>query len=653
MLKLTDVKKQYLVGDQELTVLKGISLEIKSGEFVAIMGPSGSGKSTLMNMLGLLDTPTSGSFELMGRDISNLDEDQLAVIRSQVIGFIFQQFNLLPRLNAVENVALPLLYSSHELDYDRARMLLTQVGLEKRLDHRPNQLSGGQQQRVAIARSLVNKPTIILADEPTGNLDSQSSEEILKLLSDLNAQGMTIILVTHELDVALKARRIIHIRDGLVQSDERTDQGEIFETLPPSIEPHPTTWVAWLGEFEEYFRQGLKTLFGNKVRTMLSMLGILIGVASVIAMLAVGHGARKAIEAQLAALGSNLLVLRPAPIRVPGGGAQEWTQLRVTADDATVIQQRIPAVKLAAAVVDSANNNHVTYGAKSWTTHILGVGAEYAEMHSTEPTTGRFFTKQENQSRSMVTVIGATVARELFADQDPLGKTIKANKVNLLVIGVLPEKGSTGFQDQDDVLIVPLTSAMYRLLGKQWVDYIEIEVQNQNAMAEAESSVLHLMQDRRTIPLSQQNDAFYVRNLADVQNAMSDSSRTMSLLLASIAAISLLVGGIGIMNIMLVSVTERTREIGLRKAIGARRQDILLQFLIESAVVGTLGGLAGVILGVTVSLLLRWVMGWATAVSLESVVISFGFAVSIGLIFGLWPALKASRLNPIEALRYE
>ena len=652
MITIQYIEKKYQMGDSTVYALRDVSLTINDGEFVAIMGPSGSGKSTLMHILGLLDTPDTGTYQLDGREVAALSEDELAVLRREAVGFIFQQFNLLPRMSAVENVSLPLLYSDHFLDLQRGQSLLTRVGLGDRTLHKTNELSGGQQQRVAIARALINNPRVIFADEPTGNLDSVSEVEIMTELKKLNDQGITVIIVTHEEDIGQQAKRLIRMRDGKIQSDEILSPAS---SSKPSIRSegvdnlkHKTLTFreAW-----EYFVQGFKTLAANKVRTSLSMLGILIGVAAVVAMLALGRGAQQAIEKQLASLGSNLLMLRPGAVRVGGVSYDDGNATRLNLEDAVAIKQQINTIRQAAPAVNGSGQ--IAYKNKNWSTRMLGAAPAYATMRASTPEVGRFFTDAENQKRSRVAVLGLTVVRELFGDQDPLGEMIKINKINFQVIGVLPEKGANSYRDQDDIVVIPVLTAMRRVLGKDYVDYIDIEVADANEIPSAQRAVQNLMMTRHKVALSQGQDAFQIRNMADIQAALSESSRTMGALLASIAAISLLVGGIGIMNIMLVSVTERTREIGLRKAVGARRRDILSQFLAESVVVSAVGGIFGIVLGWLITVVLSAVAGWTTAVSVSSVILAFGFSAGIGIVFGIYPARKASRLHPIEALRFE
>jgi len=606
-------------------------------------------------LLGLLDTPSAGEYTLDEQEISKLSEDELAKLRRKTIGFVFQQFHLLPRTSAQENVSLPQIYFSKRVDTEKSNHLLTMVGLSNRKDHKPNELSGGQQQRVAIARALVNNPKIVLADEPTGNLDSKSEKEIMSLLCQLNEKGITIILVTHEEEIAKYAKRILRMRDGKILSDEK-----VTDRTAPEITQKldlPEAQAAQLGrpslqvlDFLVHLKEGVKALIANKIRTFLSMLGILIGVAAVIAMLALGRGAQKSIETQLASLGSNLLTLRTGSYRAGGVFLGTGAVAKLTPEDSEVIRKSIPSVKTTAPEI--SGKGQVVYRDKNWSTQVLGTTENYATMRASVPVIGRFFDEVENRKRVRVAIIGLTVATELFGDTDPIGEYIKINKVPFQVIGILPEKGNNGWRDQDDIIMIPLFTAMYRLLGKNFVDQINIEINQLSEMATAEEQIKALIEKRHRIPPSQ-TDAFQIRNMQDIQSALSESSRTMGWLLASIAAISLLVGGIGIMNIMLVSVTERTKEIGLRKALGAKRKDILIQFLVEAMVVSLLGGSFGIVLGCTITLALSWLANWTTSISIFSIVLATLFSALTGIFFGLWPAKKAAALDPIVALRYE
>jgi macrolide transport system ATP-binding/permease protein len=646
-LELKSIRKSFPIGEERVEILRGIDLTIQPGEYVAIMGPSGSGKSTLMNVMGLLDRADSGSFQLDGVDVGQLSEEALARARRETIGFVFQQFHLLPRLSAVENTALPLLYSLKSMPKEPAEGLLQRVGLGDRLLHRPTQLSGGQQQRVAIARALINRPRIIFADEPTGNLDSRSSAEILSLIEELNREGITIVLVTHELQVAAAARRIISIRDGKIESDER-------KRPEPATAPNPeprSDRTRNGSRILELLRQAVITLLGNKLRTVLSTLGVMIGVSAVIAMLAIGKGAQESIETQLASLGSNLLNIRPASIRI-GGVSTESDWLKLNLSDAEAIQRKIKGVKQAGPVVQ-ANNVRVAWQDRNSTTTVYGVLPIYPRMHALTPELGRFFTDEENRQRALVGAIGVEVSKKLFGTQNPIGKTIKVNRLPIRIIGILPEKGSSGFMNRDDQIEVPLDTAMYRILGKNFVDMIEVEIEKGVDMGQAALQIDELLRSRHDIPPSQTEEAFRIFNLADLQSALTETSKTLSVLLLLIAGISLLVGGIGIMNIMLVSVTERTREIGLRKAVGGTSADILLQFLIESAAIGVLGGCVGVGFGIGASVLVTLTAGWPVSISPLPVAVSFLFSSLVGMAFGLWPARRAARMNPIDALKGE
>jgi len=648
MIELKNISKSYTMGGQVFYALKNINLKIDEGDFVAIMGSSGSGKSTMMNILGLLDTPTNGSYFLYNSDISKLSEDNLAKMRRDKIGFVFQQFNLLPRISAWENVSLPLLYTDHKLDFERAKYLLSRVGLNKKLYNLPNELSGGQQQRVAIARALINNPKIIFADEPTGNLDSVSEKEIIQILRDLNNQGITIVLVTHEDDVAQYANRIIHIRDGEIISDERKKSfSAVYDKA--NFADRSTNKNNIIFEWVNYFKQGFKSLTANKIRTFLSTLGILIGVASVVTMLAIGNGAQSVIENELKSLGSNLLLVRPGVRRV-GSVAGSGAAVKMTIDDVTYVKNELPVKYVSAVVGGSAQ---VTYHDKNLPVMIDGVSASYHRIHSSTPTVGRFFTESENTSRERVAVIGYTLIKSIFDGKNPIGEIIKINKIPFTVIGIIPKRGSNSFRDQDDIIIIPVNTAMKRLMGREHISGMEVEAINAESVNRLQYDLKQVLLKKYKIPLSQQKDAVRIHNLADIKKTMETTSNTFSLLLTIIAGISLIVGGIGIMNIMLVSITERTREIGLRKSVGAKRSDILAQFLFESVVISFVGGMLGIISAWMVIKVLSLITGWTTIISIGSIIFSVMFSVTIGLIFGIYPAMKASKLNPIDALRHD
>jgi len=654
MIELKNVSKTYQMGDILVQALREVSLKIEQGEFVAIIGPSGSGKSTLMHILGFLDRPDSGSYTVFGEDVAKLKDDKLAILRSNVAGFVFQQFFLLPRTSALENVELPLIYAGKKGLKKLAQAKLEEVELSSREKHTPKELSGGQQQRVAIARALVNNPLVIFADEPTGNLDSKSKEEIMSILEGLNKKGKTIVMVTHEKEMAERAKRIITVFDGRIVSDEK--RGETIKLPAGERKLDAAQLFArkktnfWESLFMDHLPQALKSIFSHKMRSTLSMLGILIGVGAVIAMLALGQGAQQSMEQRLASLGSNLLMVMPGSSNVGGVSMGAGAVTRFTLADAEALSKAGGNIK---AVSPSVSGRvQVVFENRNWSTRVQGSGVAYADIRAAKPEYGRFFTEEELKLRSKVAVVGTTVVSQLFGNNDPIGKTMKINRINFNIIGVLPQKGSTGFQDQDDTVIVPVTTAMYRLLGKVYVDSIDVEAANAQVMAEATKNIKEIIIAKHELK-GKDTESFQIRNMEDIQSTMKSITNTMSLLLGSIAAISLLVGGIGIMNIMLVSVTERTKEIGLRKAIGAQGKDIMMQFLIESIVMTFGGGMIGVVFGVLIALAMSKLAGWTVVVTSFSIILSTVFSATIGLIFGLFPASKAAKLNPIEALRFE
>ncbi|MGB2878834.1 MAG: ABC transporter permease [Candidatus Omnitrophota bacterium] len=652
MIELENITKTYRTGKVPFQALRGISLKIEKGEFVAIMGPSGSGKSTLLHVLGFLDRSDAGSYKFFGREINNVGKDDLASLRNHAVGFVFQQFHLLRRASALENVELPLVYAGKRHLKELAHEKLKNVNLGKRELHRPSELSGGEQQRVAIARALVNEAGIIMADEPTGNLDSKSEKDIMAILKELHSNGKTIIMVTHEKEIAEHAERIIYMRDGEIVKDEQIPK-TAKESTPKNAyvadileESH---YALGRIEFIDHFKQAFSAITSNKMRSFLSMLGILIGVASVIAMLALGQGAKESIEERLKSLGSNLLSIRSGSAKVRGVAMGAGEVTRFNFGDTEAIR-KLPNIESVTSYV--RGKGQIVYKDKNWSTSIEGVGYDYGEMRASTPEIGRWFTREEFQRRDKVVLLGYTIVKEVFGDQDPAGEMVKINRINFKVIGILPIKGSDAFHDRDDLIIMPATTAMYRVLGKDYLDGMYAEVAAPDLMKEAEKRIINVIKKRHRI-VRGEDDMFRIRNLSDIQETLESTTKTMSILLGCIAVISLIVGGIGIMNIMLVSVTERTREIGLRKAVGARAGDIMTQFLFESIAMTISGGLIGVLFGTSIAAILSLAAGWTTKVTLFSVFLALGFSVVVGLFFGLWPAKKASKLDPIEALRYE
>jgi macrolide transport system ATP-binding/permease protein len=654
MIEVVNVSKTYRIGESSVNALRGVSIRIEQGEFVAIMGSSGSGKSSLLHILGLLDVPDSGEYVLMGKQTGKMSDDELASMRNSVAGFVFQQFHLLGRMSTLDNVRLPYIYSGRPGDFRKeAFERLDMVGLRHRAGQRPNQMSGGEQQRVAIARALIRDPMIIFADEPTGNLDSRNSHEIMRILTGLHRQGKTVIMVTHEHDIAGYAGRVITMKDGEIIEDLRKENSR--NSIPGTVGREPGI----AGELHAVFQparvsgflvQAFQAILSNKVRTLLSVLGILVGVASVIAMMALGEGAKASMEEELKSMGSNLLSIRGGSAKFRGASQGSGTFTRFTFKDAEAIAALEPLVRSVSGV--AGGSGQLVYRNENWNSSIEGVDYKYGAMRSVVPKIGRWFSGNEIRGREKVAIIGTTVAEKLFGRENPLNRSIKINRINFRVIGIAPAKGFAGHRDQDDVVYIPVTTAMYRVLGKDYLDGIYVEVTTAGRIAQAKTAIDELIRKQHRIAADDE-ESFNIRDMTEFQQMLSSTTRTMSMLLGSIAAISLVVGGIGIMNIMLVSVTERTREIGLRKAIGARKSDIMMQFLIESVGMTLSGGIIGILVGTGASVMLSTFAGWAVKSSMFSVVLATGFSVLIGLFFGLWPAQKAAGLRPVEALRYE
>ncbi len=639
LLNLEHISRVYKTGDNELRALDDVTMTIWTGEFVAIMGQSGSGKSTLMNILGCLDTPTSGSYRVRGKEASSLSPDELATLRRDTFGFVFQRYNLLANATAEENVELPAMYAALAKPerISRARALLTRLGLGDRTDHRPGALSGGQQQRVAIARALMNDPPVILADEPTGALDSKSSEEVMALLSELHQEGRTVILITHDAHVASHAKRVIHIHDGnILKETGETNPEQIPYTEPPK-RGHGTL----MPEMREAAKTALRALKVNKFRTALTLLGIVIGVAAVVIMLAVGDGSKQQVLDQITSMGTNLLSVRPGAPGIRGDG----NITTLTLADAEAILE-LPNV--VAVVPERSGSYKAQYGNIDAQTTVQGVGASMPEVRDWPTSSGSFFTDRDVRSYAPVAVLGQTVVKNIFPyGEDPVGKYVLIKNVPFEVIGVLSGKGASGWGgDQDDAVFIPVTTGLIRMFGMNFISAITVRVDDMSAIKETEQSIKELLLARHRI------EDFSTRNMESFINMASDTYNTFTLLLGAVAAISLLVGGIGVMNIMLVSVTERTREIGIRMATGARMRDIMLQFNTEAAVVCTIGGL----LGVTIGLVSAWALGAfgiPIIITPFPTLISFTCAITTGLVFGIWPARKAAKLDPVVALASE
>lgn len=651
LIELKNIHKTYYIGGKvPVYALNGISLKIEPGEFVAIMGPSGSGKSTLLAILGLLDKSDKGEYWLLDKNISNMKESDYARLRNRFFGFVFQTFNLLPKLNIVGNVMLPFIYSAEATDEKRKHALdiVKQIGLGDRLKHKPNELSGGQQQRVALCRALANNPLVILADELTGNLDSKSSGEIMKLLKELNEKGNTIIMVTHEHDIAAYASRILSLHDGKIIKDERkTEQAKRAVPAFP-LKTAKAGLLARLGGLRNYCYEAYTSVVSNKLRSVLSILGVMIGVAAVITMLALGSGAQRSMEETLSGLGVNTLMVR-APRRSHRISMGMEETMRFTFADLAAMKN-IESVMYAVPYV--TGRAQIVFGNKNWGSSIIGTSTDYIKLKDGQTEYGRFFNQAEANRSAKVAVIGQTVAKELFGQDDPVGRNIRINRINFRVVGVMEEQGSMGWMNQDDQVYIPIKTALYRLLGKDYISYFQVRVENKADMDYVEDEIVSKIMRLHRLPESFR-EGIDVINMAEIQAAATELINTLAYLLGAVAAVSLLVGGIGIMNIMLVMVMERTHEIGLRKAIGAQRGDIMMQFLVESVLICLFGGVVGILFGAGISWMLSSLANWNVYISPFSIMLAFTFSVLVGIVFGMWPAWRAAKLLPIEALRYE
>jgi macrolide transport system ATP-binding/permease protein len=642
LIELRDIVKAYPSGGAPVRVLHGITLDIQEGEFVAIVGQSGSGKSTLMNILGCLDKPSSGAYRFAGRDVARLDADALAALRRGTFGFIFQRYNLIGNETAAENVEIPAVYAGmgRRERSARARELLARLGLGERLHHRPTQLSGGQQQRVSIARALMNGGRVILADEPTGALDTRSGREVMAQLHELHRAGHTIILITHDATVAAEAERVIQLRDGLVVDDRRTAPARPRAT-PARPAALPPAHTGLLPDVVEAVKMALRSLRANLFRTVLTLLGIIIGVGAVIAMLALGDGSKAQVLSRIEAMGTDLLLVRP--------GARN---VRTKDESASLVQEDAEAIgelpNVRESVAEHGRAVTVRHGENDYTTLGTGATANYARARNWQVARGTFFSDGDVRSVAPVAVLGRTVVDNLFRrGEDPVGRYILINNIPFQVIGVLAGKGANSSgNDMDDTILMPLSTARMRLFGRNYVRAITVQVADMERVDETQAAIAALLTERH------RRVDFQIRNNASLMEAASETQNTLTVLLGSIAAISLLVGGIGVMNIMLVSVTERIREIGIRMATGARMLHILLQFMTEALVVCSVGGAIGVAGGLAAA----WVagrLGSPVVFSLPPVAMAFGSAFLIGLLFGFLPARRAARMDPVTALATE
>ncbi|HDL6970439.1 TPA: MacB family efflux pump subunit [Yersinia enterocolitica] len=651
LLQLDNVSRWFISGEERVRVLKNINLTVHSGEMVAIVGASGSGKSTLMNILGCLDKPSSGEYLVAGRIPQHLDSNELAELRREHFGFIFQRYHLLNDLSAQENVEIPAIYAgvNREERRLRATSLLSRLGLVDRLDYRPSQLSGGQQQRVSIARALMNGGEVILADKPTGALDTHSGTEVLNILKGLHQQGHTVVIVTHDMSIAEHAQRIIALRDGEVISDRQMPQPELpakistIETPDIAHKPPLTSWKAQRDRLQETFKMALLAMSAQRLRTLLTMLGIIIGIASVVSVVALGKGSQQQVLANINSMGTSTLEIFPGKDFGDMRSAAIHT-LRATDADALAQQGYIHSV-----TPTVSTSTTLRYGNKSVSGTVNGVGEQYFLVRGYTLAQGMAFNHTSVDNLMQEAVIDENTRDKLFPNgENPLGKVILLGSLPCRVIGVAAKKQSGFGSDENLNVWIPYTTAMKRMLGQSYLKSITVRVNDDIDLANAEQGVTKLLTQRHG------TQDFFVMNTDSIRQTIEKTTSTMTLLVSMIAVISLVVGGIGVMNIMLVSVTERTKEIGVRMAVGARASDIMQQFLIEAVLVCLLGGCLGVVLSLAIGLLFsQFSSSFSMVYSATSIITAFICSSLIGVIFGFFPAKRAAQMDPIRALERE
>ncbi|MDD2735329.1 MAG: MacB family efflux pump subunit [Desulfuromonadaceae bacterium] len=683
LLELKGLGRSFVSGEQKIPVLKGIDLTIFGGEMVAIVGASGSGKSTLMNILGCLDRASEGSYRIDGQETGELSSNELARLRRDYFGFIFQRYHLMPHLTATQNTEIPAIYSgvNKSLRRTRAREILSRLGLGDRCDHRPNQLSGGQQQRVSIARALMNGGDVILADEPTGALDSKSGQEMMKVLHELHARGHTIILVTHDMQVANHAERIIEISDGMIIKDQAnavlderaaedaSGRSKIVRSSHPQddLRRRSTLWginnatphkeadedggemavfqrplLANWGRFAEAFKMALIALSSHRMRTLLTMLGIIIGITSVVSVVALGQGARQKVINDISSMGTNVIDINPG---------KDWGD-EDAAGIQTLVSSDLEALK-SQVYVDSATpstggSQLLRYRNITANASVSGVGEQYFRVKGYEISQGALFKSGDVARQAQVVVIDQNTSKKFFAKVNPIGQILFLGELPCRVIGVTKEKEGPFGNSQNLQVWIPYSAAMSRLLGQQYFNSITVRVMEGTSNQIAEQSIIKLLKQRHG------RKDFFTNSSDSIMKTVNKTTATLTLLISAIAVISLVVGGIGVMNIMLVSVTERTHEIGIRMAVGARQEDIMQQFLIESVLVCLIGGMIGITLSYGVALIFSlFVSSFAMKFSVISIISAFLCSTIIGVVFGFIPARNAARLDPIEALARE